>query len=51
MHNDTDTERIIAPNERIAQIVFQKALTPDLEVVSELEETERGNGGFGSTGR
>lgn len=28
-----------------------QALTPDLEVVSELEETERGNGGFGSTGR
>lgn len=51
IHNDSDKERTIMPHERIAQIVFQKALIPELEVVSSLEETERGENGFGSTGR
>lgn len=51
LHNDTDVEKIIQPYERVAQIVFQQALIPELELVDELDETERGNGGFGSTGR
>lgn len=51
MHNDSNEKRIIHPKERIAQIVFQKALIVDLELVEELEETDRGNNGFGSTGR
>lgn len=37
--------------EKIAQIVFQKVEAAELEVVDELPETERGAGGFGSTGR
>jgi dUTP pyrophosphatase len=51
LHNDTDTERIIEPYSRVAQIVFQKALIVDLEFVDELGESERGENGFGSTGR
>lgn len=51
IHNDTDEARRIAPKERIAQIVFQEALICDLELVDTLDETERGSGGFGSTGR
>lgn len=50
MHNDTDTAKVIKPHERIAQIVFQKAWTPELVQVDSLEETERGSNGFGSTG-
>lgn len=50
LHNDTDSERTIQPYERVAQIVFQKALIVDLELVDELEQTERGECGFGSTG-
>ena len=50
-HNDSDVERIIEPHERVAQIVFQKALDVELELVDKLEDTERGNGGFGSSGR
>jgi dUTP pyrophosphatase len=42
--------RTIEPHERVAQIVFQKALDAELEVVDTLEDTERGDGGFGSTG-
>lgn len=51
LHNDTDVERIVQPFERVAQIVFQKHLNADFEAVDELDETERGNGGFGSSGR
>lgn len=42
---------VVRPQERVAQIVFQKALVVDLELVDELEDTERGGGGFGSSGR
>ncbi len=37
--------------DRIAQIVFSRALRARLEVVSDLGETPRGDGGFGHTGR
>lgn len=35
---------------KIAQLVIHPIITPKIEVVDELEETERGDGGFGSTG-
>ena len=37
--------------DKISQLVILPILTPDLELVDELDETERGTGGFGSTGR
>ena len=37
--------------EKIAQMVLVPCLTPAFELVEELPETERGNGGFGSTGK
>ena len=37
--------------DKIAQLVIMPCLTPELEIVDRLEETERGNNGFGSTGR
>lgn len=36
---------------RIAQLVVNKIEQPQIEVVEELDETERGQGGFGSTGK
>ena len=36
--------------QKIAQIVIKAVITPDLEVADSLEDTDRGNGGFGSTG-
>lgn len=44
-----DIEHINA-GDRIAQIVIVPIVTPDVEEVAELSETERGAGGFGSTG-
>lgn len=37
--------------DRIAQLTFEPIITPELEQVDCLDETERGTGGFGSTGR
>lgn len=51
LHNHSQVDAVVEPNERIAQLV----VTPFLEVsfleVEELSETKRGNGGFGSTGK
>ena len=41
----------IQPQERIAQMVISKVEQPRIEVVTELTETVRGAGGFGSTGK
>lgn len=46
--NETYT---IQPNERIAQMVIARVEQAKLEVVTELTETTRGEGGFGSTGK
>ena len=37
--------------DRIAQLILEKNIITDIEIVEELEETERGHGGFGSTGK
>ena len=50
VHNDTDKEKIIEPNERIAQMVLMPYIPMMFEKVESLDETERGEGGFGSTG-
>ena len=49
LHNDTNEDVIIMPHERIAQLVIMPYLTAEFEEVDDLSETERGNGGFGST--
>jgi dUTP pyrophosphatase len=42
---------VVSPGDRIAQLVLVGVEAPELEEASELEETVRGEGGFGSTGR
>lgn len=51
LHNDTNKIVRITPGERVAQIIFQQNFTPELIVAENLEDTERGSGGFGSTGK
>ena len=48
LSNDVYT---IEPQERIAQMVIAKYEQADIEVVTELSDTVRGEGGFGSTGK
>ena len=43
-------EQVIEPGERIAQFVITPVLTPEYHLVDELTNTDRGTGGFGSTG-
>ena len=47
---DSEHEFVIKHGDRIAQIVFTKVPVVTLEEVDELSETERGTGGFGSSG-
>lgn len=49
--NLSDTAYTIEPGERIAQLVIMPVLLPEVQEVDALEETARGAGGFGSTGR
>lgn len=41
----------ICRGDKITQLVIMPCIAPELELVDELDETERGEGGFGSTGR
>lgn len=50
LHNHSDLPGVVAPNERVAQLVIVPFLKADFEVVEELSSTVRGVGGFGSTG-
>ena len=36
--------------DRVAQLILERIVTPDVIEVDDIEETERGAGGFGSTG-
>jgi dUTP pyrophosphatase len=49
LHNLSINELYINKNDRIAQLILIK--TPKVELVEELGETNRGSGGFGSTGK
>ena len=51
LHNDSEEMRTVLPGDRIAQLVVMPFLAVDFEQVEELDETARGSGGFGSTGR
>ena len=50
LHNDTNEPQTIEPWERIAQLVVMPFLPVEFEEVNSLDETQRGKGGFGSTG-
>ena len=49
--NLSESDYNIQPGDRVAQLMVVPVCRPDLEFVSELDQTERGEGGFGSTGR
>ena len=50
MHNDTDEIMTITSGERIAQLIVMPFVGIEFNIVDELTETKRGDGGFGSTG-
>ncbi len=48
--NVSDKPYVIAPDERVAQMVIAPVITPEIVEADELGDTQRGEGGFGSTG-
>lgn len=50
IHNDTDEPQVITPKERIAQMVLLPFISMEFTEFETLSETDRGSGGFGSTG-
>ena len=50
LYNHGEKAVEIERGQKISQLVILPIITPELELVDSLEETERGNGGFGSTG-
>lgn len=51
LYNHGNAVVCIEKGQKISQLVLLPIITPDLELVDSLEKTERGNGGFGSTGK
>jgi len=47
-HGDKDFE--VKKGDRIAQLILERCETPEVEEIGALDDTERGAGGFGSTG-
>ena len=51
LYNNSDTHYVINKGDKISQLVILPILKPDLELVDSLEDTERSDNGFGSSGR
>lgn len=51
LHNDTEFPQTVSNGDRIAQLVILPFMEADFEFVDELDDTGRGAGGFGSTGK
>ncbi len=49
--NHGKTPQTVAHAERVAQMLITPVLTPEYTLVDALDETQRGTGGFGSTGK
>lgn len=51
LHNHSERSQIVYPTERIAQLAIIPFLKAEFEEADDLSDTERGEGGFGSTGK
>lgn len=51
LHNDSDETMIVSHHDRIAQLIVQRYNIVDIQQVAHISNTERGSGGFGSSGK
>ena len=51
LQNSGESDYTIQPADRIAQLMITPVVQAQVELVEELDDTDRGTGGFGSTGR
>ena len=50
LHNDSEIERVVNPGDRVAQMILSPFFPMNFIETNNLEDTERGEGSFGSTG-
>ena len=50
LFNHSEQDFAVKAGDRVAQLVLERIVTPDVLEVEDLESTIRGSGGFGSTG-
>ena len=50
LYNNSGYDYTVNAGDKISQLVILPIVTPELELVGSLEDTERGNNGFGSSG-
>lgn len=50
LFNHSSKDFVVNVGDRIAQLILERVATPDVKEVTELDDTERASGGFGSTG-
>ena len=50
LHNDSEYDQKIEPKERIAQMILLPFVEMNFNEVEDLSDTNRGDGGFGSSG-
>jgi dUTP pyrophosphatase len=51
LQNSGDADYTVQPGDRIAQLMIAPVIQAQIQLVDELDETQRGAGGFGSTGK
>lgn len=51
LYNHSDKDYVVNRGDKISQLVILPIVKPELEMVDSLEETDRGNNGFGSSGK
>ncbi len=51
LRNNSDVDFVVHPGDRVAQLLLMPVALPEIIEADELSDTERGAGGFGSTGR
>ena len=51
LYNNSDEDYTVNAGDKITQLVIMPIITPELELVDSLEDTERGDNGFGSSGK
>lgn len=51
LYNHSDIDYVVHRGDKITQLVVMECYFPDVEIVDEIKSGERGENGFGSTGR
>lgn len=51
LYNHSEQDYEVKDGDRIAQLILERIETPEVKEVLELKETERGNSGYGSSGK